>query len=83
MLVESHARPDTPLWLREGLVVYLTDPKSTPPASTDPVILESQLRSARNEAEMRSAYRACAAAIAAAVQRQGLPALLTQVAGKQ
>ncbi len=32
MLIESYARPGTPQWFREGLVLYLTKPNSTAPA---------------------------------------------------
>jgi stage II sporulation protein D len=58
MLVEEHAKPGTPLWFREGLVLYLTQPNAHPNGmklDTLPV-LEKALRSPANEQEMRQAY---------------------------
>ena len=62
MLVESHAKPGTPLWFREGLVLYLTQPDSAP--KTDGTFanadaLNKALRFPASEQEMR---RACAEA---------------------
>ena len=76
MLVESHARPDLPLWFSEGLVIYLSDPDAARPSPVDVDALDHRLRSARSEAEMRAAYRDAAAAVAEAVQRYGLQAVL-------
>lgn len=72
MLVESHARRDTPLWLNEGLVIYLNDPQGVLPRQVDVAEAERRLRSAKSEAEMRSAYREAASAVAEAIQRLGL-----------
>lgn len=79
MLIESHASVNAPLWLREGLAIYLTNPEAVKPAETDPVTLERDLHSARNEADMRAAYRLCAAAVADAVQKIGLRAVLSSL----
>ena len=79
MLIESHAAPDAPLWLREGLAIYLSDPEAIKPAKGDPDTLERQLHSARTEEEMRATYRACAAAVADAVQKNGLRAVLSRL----
>jgi stage II sporulation protein D len=84
MLIESQARPDTPLWLREGLAIYLShpqsaNPESSRPAKVDVYTLERQLLSLRSEEEMRAAYRACANAVTDAVEKNGLSAVLSWV----
>jgi stage II sporulation protein D len=76
MIVESNAHPNTPLWLREGLVIYLADPERAKPMPTSTATLSSRLKSAHTEAELRSAYRECAGAVAEAVRRNGLPTVL-------
>ncbi|HWR14263.1 MAG TPA: SpoIID/LytB domain-containing protein [Terriglobales bacterium] len=79
MLIESQARGDSPLWLREGLAIYLSNRATARPAKVDVVALERRLHSLRTEAEMRAAYRDCASAVADAVQRYGLPKVLDWV----
>jgi stage II sporulation protein D len=77
MLIESHAARNAPLWLREGLAVYLSDVEGVKPAQADADVLERELDSARTEEEMRAAYRACAVAVAHVVQKNGLKAVLS------
>ena len=77
MLIESRARADSPLWLREGLAIYLSNPDSVAPAKVDVAILERRLHSLRSEEDMRAAYRACAAAVAEAVRKNGLNTVLS------
>jgi stage II sporulation protein D len=79
MLIESHARRDTPLWLREGLAIYLANPEAATPRTVDPDALERRLHALRSEEEMRAAYRDCAAAVAEAVQKNGLKAVLSSL----
>lgn len=79
MLIESQARPDTPLWLREGLTIYLSNPDAAKPAQIDVAQLERRLNSIKTEAEMRDAYRDCASAVAEAIQRHGRQAVLEWV----
>jgi len=83
MLIESQAGPNTPLWLREGLAIYLSNPESVKPAQVDVDALERQLHSLRSEEETRAAYRSCAAAVADVVEKNGLSAVLAWVSGKQ
>jgi stage II sporulation protein D (peptidoglycan lytic transglycosylase) len=83
MLIESQTGPKTPLWLREGLAIYLSNPESVKPAQVDVESLERQLHSLRSEEEMRAAYRSCAAAVADAVEKNGLSTVLTWVNAKQ
>jgi stage II sporulation protein D len=70
MLVEDNAAPGTPLWFREGLVVYLG---GDPPAGSEATMSGKQIDEAialrRSEAEMREAY-AQAAALARDLDRR-------------
>jgi len=77
LLIESQARPGTPLWLREGLAIYLSNPDSVTPAKVDVAALEPRLHSLRSEQEMRVAYRESAAAVAEAVEKNGLNTVLS------
>ncbi len=59
MLIESYARPGTPQWFREGLVLYLTSAKRAGPAgshATDLAVLENALRAPQSEQDLRRAY---------------------------
>jgi len=76
MVLESRASANAPLWLREGLVVYLENPALVKPAAGNLSTLDSRLRAAKTEAEMRAAYRDSASAVAELVAREGLPAVL-------
>ena len=77
LLIESQAHPATPLWLREGLAIYLSDPDSVTPAKVDIAVLERRLHSLQDEQEMRAAYRDSAAAVAEAVEENGLNTVLS------
>ncbi len=79
LLIESQALPDTPLWLREGLAIYLCNPESVKATEIDVAALDRQLRSARTEAQMRAAYRASASAVAEAVKKDGLSTVLSRL----
>jgi stage II sporulation protein D (peptidoglycan lytic transglycosylase) len=59
ILIESYVRPGTPLWFREGLVLYLAEPKPQTDANSsfaDAAILEKALRSPASEEQLRAAY---------------------------
>src|SRR5215813_1363663 len=77
MLIETQARRGTPLWLREGLAVYLSSPDSARPVTVDVAVVETKLHSASTEQEMRSAYRDSASAVAQAVAKNGLSTVLS------
>jgi len=79
MLIESNARPGVPLWLREGLAIYLENPDAAKPGNVDVDSLEKRLHSLETEAEMRAAYRDCSFAVAGAVKKSGLSAVLSSV----
>ena len=64
LLVESNAKPDTPLWFREGLVVYLGgDPPAADTASMSSEQIERAIRSRHSDAEVRQAYAQAAATV--------------------
>jgi stage II sporulation protein D len=77
MLIESQAARDTPLWFREGLAIYLDNRAAAKPRAVDVDALETRMHSLRNEAEMRTAYGDCAAAVADRVEKSGLSAVLS------
>jgi stage II sporulation protein D len=79
LLIESHARPGAPLWLREGLAIYLSSPRSVKPEKLDVSSLERRLQSQPSERQMRAAYRESAAAVADEVTREGLSNVLTSL----
>jgi stage II sporulation protein D (peptidoglycan lytic transglycosylase) len=78
MLIESYARPGTPLWFREGLALYLTQPESAkqPGNSRDIAVLNRALRAPASEAELRAAYAEAYARIAELAHQHGKEALL-------
>ncbi len=78
MLIESYAKAGTPLWFREGLVLYLSDAHGSraPEAVTgDAVALEKSLRSPASEQELRHAYAQAQARVAEIARRDGRAAL--------
>ncbi len=79
MLVEEHAKPGTPLWFREGLVLYLANPHSgtaTSGAFDSVAALEKALRNPSSEQEMRHAYTEAQARVALLAQQHGKDALV-------
>jgi cytochrome c-type biogenesis protein CcmH/NrfG len=59
MLVEEHAKPGTPLWFREGLVLHLAQPNGSTRATGDfenVSALEKALHAPASEQQMRQAY---------------------------
>ena len=82
MLIDSYARPGTPLWLREGLVLYLSAPKgvnSQADSVEDVASLEKALRSPQSEGELRKAYADAEARVAQLAQQHGKETLLDWV----
>lgn len=79
MLIEANSAPGAPIWLREGLAIYLANPQGVTPASVDVDALEHQMRALGSEQETRAAYRACGAAVANAVEEKGLNSVLSWV----
>ncbi|MGC2209045.1 MAG: SpoIID/LytB domain-containing protein [Candidatus Korobacteraceae bacterium] len=72
MLVESKARPATPLWLREGLVLWLNqDHGRGISAGLSITEIERELDSPSSERELREGYAAAETCVAAYVHRYG------------
>jgi stage II sporulation protein D len=82
MLIESYARPGTPLWFREGLVLYLAGPKpQTSPSNgfEDMAALEKALRTPASEEQLRAAYGEAYSRVAQLTRSHGKAALLDWV----
>ncbi len=80
MLIESYARPGTPLWFREGLVLYLAGSNPPQPSALrgfgDVAALEKALRVPASEEELRAAYGEAFSRVAQLAQQHGKGALL-------
>jgi stage II sporulation protein D len=81
LVVESRARPDLPLWFREGVVLYLSQAQVAAPAGVaiGDEQLERMLAAPRSEEELRRAYAAARARVAELVEKHGLAAVLQWV----
>jgi stage II sporulation protein D len=77
LLIEAKARPGTPLWLREGLAIYLSNRDFAKAAKVDVTALERRWHSVRTEEQMRAAYRDSAAVVADAVEQKGLTTVIS------
>jgi stage II sporulation protein D len=79
MLIDSYALSGTPLWFREGLVLYLTAPDASVRQSEnveDVKGLERVLRSPASEEELRHAYADARVRVAQLARQHGKGALL-------
>jgi stage II sporulation protein D len=78
MLIDSYAAPGTPLWFREGLVLYLTTPNAAVRTKSvdDLKSLEKALRAPVNEEELRHAYADAQGRVAQLARQHGKEALL-------
>jgi stage II sporulation protein D len=79
MLIDSHAAAGTPRWLREGLVLYLSQPGDPPPVQVSTAgnaALEKSLRSPQSEEELREAYAQARSRVAHLVQQRGKETVL-------
>lgn len=82
MLIESYARPATPRWFREGLVLYLTSPHTSSASATKPIdvsSLEIMLGAPQSEQDLRAAYIQARARVAQLAQKYGKDALMQWV----
>jgi stage II sporulation protein D len=78
LLVESRAKADTPLWFREGIVLYLSSPNAPPPkvpAMTDEQIDAGLLHPASRD-DQENAYAAAQNRIARLAQTRGRQTVL-------
>ena len=79
MLIEANARPGTPLWFREGLVLYLSEPDTNArsgDSSQDLTTLEKTMRAPASEQQLRQAYAAARKRVAQLAQQHGNQTLL-------
>lgn len=76
-LVESRAYPGTPLWFREGLVLYLADSrKNVPPAAMTEKAMEAGLQHPADRQSLEKSYAAARAKVAQMIQQNGRGAVL-------
>jgi stage II sporulation protein D len=77
LLVEARAHKDTPLWFREGLVLYLADPEQnfTPVIMTERE-MEAALEHPGSQESLRRAYAAARTRVAQLVQQNGRDTVL-------
>jgi stage II sporulation protein D len=72
LLVELHAHAGTPLWFREGLVLYLADPeKKFQPVTMPEREIEAALEHPASREELQRAYVAARMRVAQMVQHNG------------
>ena len=82
ILIDSYARPGTPQWFREGLVLYLSSPNGGTRQEggfEDIALLEKTLRAPQSEEELRQAYAEARARVAHLAQQHGKDVLLDWV----
>jgi stage II sporulation protein D len=83
LLVEAKAKAATPLWFREGIVLFLSNPNATGTtavALTDEQI-EAVLRQPRNRDEVQKAYAAAQSRVAALIEERGKETVLGWLSG--
>ncbi len=78
LLIEPRARSNTPLWFREGLVLYLSEPdKRNSPAATLPDReMEEILRNPGTREKQEKAYAAARSRVASLIQHNGKSVVL-------
>jgi stage II sporulation protein D len=79
VLVESHAKPGTPLWFREGLVLYLAQANGGTRANVtfeSVAALEKALRAPASEQELRQAYAEAQSRVAKLAREHGKETLV-------
>lgn len=78
VLVEERANPGTPLWFREGIVVYFANELSTtaPPIPMTDEQMEAVLEHPTNRETMRNAYAAAGNRVATLMKERGKETIL-------
>ncbi len=80
LLVQSKSRPDTPLWLREGLVLWLNGDAARSRRTTMSLAqVERSLRSPASQEDLRAAYAAAQAQVAILARRNGKPGVIAML----
>jgi stage II sporulation protein D (peptidoglycan lytic transglycosylase) len=83
VLVEAKAKAATPLWFREGIVLFLSNPSGAGTSAvtmTDEQI-EAVLRQPQNREDVQKAYAAAQSRVAALVQERGKETVLGWLSG--
>jgi len=83
LLIEPRARANTPLWFREGLVLYLSEPdkRNAPAATLSDQEMEEILQNPRTREKQEQAYAAARARVALMIQQNGKDTVLTWLGG--
>jgi len=78
LLIESHARSNTPLWFREGLVLYLSEPnkRNSQPATFADEEIEEILCNPGTRRKQEKAYVAARSRVAFLIQQNGKDTVL-------
>ena len=79
MLVEEHAKAGTPLWFREGLVLYLAQPDgmtARPAPAKNARELDNALRAPHSKREMRRGWAEAQARVGKMAHEHGKQTLL-------
>ena len=78
LLIESRARGEFPLWFREGLVLYLSEPgkEHSPAAGMADDQMEAVLQQPNSRERLEQAYAAARARVAFLVQQNGKEVVL-------
>jgi hypothetical protein len=82
MLIEAHAKAGTPVWYREGLVLYLSEPNAKPQAKTmfaSVTELERAMQNPASEEQLRKAYADAHARVSRLAQQYGKQRLIDWV----
>jgi stage II sporulation protein D len=78
LLIEPRARPNTPLWFREGLVLYLCEPNkpNSPSVALTDKQMEEILSNPGTCEKQEKAYAAARARVKSLIQQNGKTAVL-------
>jgi stage II sporulation protein D len=77
LFVESRARSGLPLWFREGLVLYLSEPEqNAPPVVMSQREMENALEHPQSQEALRRAYAAARTRVSQMVQQNGRDTVL-------
>ncbi|PYP83961.1 MAG: hypothetical protein DMG65_23415 [Candidatus Angelobacter sp. Gp1-AA117] len=77
LLIESRAHPSTPLWFREGLVIYLTDSKHVyEPVHMKEAEIDTALHHPEDRQRLEQAYAAARTRITELIQQNGRETVL-------
>ncbi len=82
MLIESYAKPGIPVWYREGLVLYLSQPNAAVRHSPETISskdLEKSIVNPASESELRQAYTEAHARVADLAKQYGRQQLILWV----